>query len=60
MVCESGIQEDTSFFSHLIQSHTPATADISSLLNDLRSQDSEPTTKSFEIPSCSNLHYLTQ
>ena len=47
MVCESGIQEDTSFFSHLIKSHTPATADISSLLNDLRSQDSEPTTKSF-------------
>ena len=47
MVCESGIQEDTSFFSHLIQSHTPASADISSLLNDLRSQDSEPTTKSF-------------
>ena len=46
MVCESGIQEDTGFFNHLIESYTPSTIDISSLITDLHSQDTEPTTNS--------------
>ena len=45
MVCESGIQENTGFFNHLIQSHTPAT--VVDFFTSLRSKDSEPTTNSF-------------
>ena len=40
-------QEDTSYFSHLTQTHVPSTVDISRLLTDLRSHDSDPVTISF-------------
>ena len=45
--CDSVIQEDTSYFSHLTQTHVPSTVDISRLLTDLRSHDSDPVTISF-------------
>ena len=45
--CNSIIEDDISYFTHLTQIHTPPTADIPNLLTDLRSHDSEPVTMSF-------------
>ena len=43
-MCDGSTPEDTSFFTHLSQNHTPSSEN---LLVNLRSQDSDPSTNSF-------------
>ena len=38
-MCDGSIPEDTSFFTHLSQDHTPGSVDIENLLVNLSSQD---------------------
>ena len=45
--CDTFIQEDVSFFSHLTQHHAPRSINIPNLLSNLRAQDSDPNTTSF-------------